>query len=610
MTRLYAFASALALCAAAPVTAEPPDAAQVSEVVVTAQRLPPTPSDAPGFYVVGEAEIDSRGAVVAADVLETIPGLSVSRSGAFGGVTGIRQRGATSDKTLVLIDGVPVNDPSQPSGGYDLSSLDLADITRIEVLSGPQGSLWGSDAIGGVVSFTTRELDGWRADLEAGSFDTRRAALGIGRADEARAYGLSLAAFESDGISKAASGSEDDGFENLTATAYGRTMLGLVSLDGRVRYNDSEADTDGFPAPTFTLADTDERATSESWSGFARARVADLFGFDHSFSLSLYDLERAALGGDFPSSYTADRQLWRYLVERSGERYAFAAGLEREDIEARLSDGSRAEQGTTSAFAVARLTPVERLTTTLSLRHDAPDEVDGETTARGAAAYQLGGGFALRASYGQGFKTPTISQLACDFCFPGGPADLKPERAEGYDVGVAWEGARASASLTAYELKVRNQIDFVFGDDFSFRYRNIERTRSRGLEAAAEAELAGGLSARAAYAYTEAEDRTTGLPLPRVPEHQGSAVLSWSGGRLDGALTLRAEGDQADVDPTGLGRGEREGFVTADVAAGYEVLDGVRITLRIENLADETYEQALGYGEPGRGAYVGLKVRR
>src|SRR5207244_11608743 len=125
---------------------------------------------APAARAITRQEIELRQASFAADVLSTVPGLSLSRNGAFGGITSVRMRGASADKTLVLIDGVVQNDASQPSGGYDFANLELADIERVEILSGPQGSLRGSDAIGGVIAFTTREEDGWRASLEGGSY--------------------------------------------------------------------------------------------------------------------------------------------------------------------------------------------------------------------------------------------------------------------------------------------------------------------------------------------------------------------------------------------------------------------------------------------------------
>jgi len=611
MSRLAVSTAVLAL-AAGTAAAQPPT--PVAEVVVTAGRLPQPLAASPGARVIGERDIERLQATVATDVLRLVPGLSVSRNGAFGGISSVRQRGAASDKTLVLIDGVPVNDPASPSGGLDFSILDLADVSRIEVLSGPQGSLWGSDAIGGVIAFTTRELDGWRADAEAGSFGVFRGSAAAGLSTDDYAYGVSASAFDADGISKAdaADGNpEADGFRNLTLGANGRLRLSdRVALDGRLRYNAAETQIDGFPAPTFRLADTDERSESDSLTGFVRARVSDVAGFDHAISLSGLRSDRATLGGDFPSSLSARRAVWRWQADRARprDRWALTIGAEREDTEADLSDGARQDLGATAVFAVARVRASGRLTLTGSVRHDDPDRYDGQATARLAAAYDLGSGVTVSASFGQGFKTPTISQTACDFCFPAGPAtNLRPETAEGFDARLAWRSSadgRFDAAATAWRLEVEDQIDFVFDPaDFTFRYRNIDRTRATGLELEGSARLAGGFEARAAYGYTDAEDRTTGERLLRIPEHQGSATLFWSGDRADAALTVRAESDQADAG------GERDGFAVVDVAGSWGVTDRVRLTARVENLFDARYQEALGYGEPGLSAYVGVRLR-
>ncbi len=165
--------AAIAAAFAAPAFAAD-DATQLDDVVITATRIPAIVADTPGARVIDAKTIEQRGAIFAADILADVPGLSVTRTGAFGGVAQVRMRGATPGKTLVLVDGAPVNDAAEPNGAYDFSSFELADIERIEVLSGPQSSLWGSDAIGGVISFTTKEIDGVRAEAEAGSFDTVR----------------------------------------------------------------------------------------------------------------------------------------------------------------------------------------------------------------------------------------------------------------------------------------------------------------------------------------------------------------------------------------------------------------------------------------------------
>jgi vitamin B12 transporter len=574
-------------------------AAEVDEVIVTATRLPSDVDLVTGARVVDRAELAVRQSVFATDVLSTVPGVGVARNGPFGGIGAIRIRGAGPDKTLVLIDGVPVGDPADPNGTFDPASLQVEDLERIEVLSGPQGSLWGSEAIGGVVAFTTRELTGWRLSAEGGSFGTARAFAGAGVAEEAYALNATVAALTTDGISKAAGGTEKDGFQTVTANVGGRIVLAGVKLDGRVRYTDSDIDIDGFAPPNFALGDTPDRNTSRTWTGFGRATF-DALGLTHQVSLSAYDLVRNNIS-DFPSRFTGERQVLRWTAEGP----SFVVGAERQETSADLSGRPSVNLSTTSAFGVARTRIADRLTVTASLRYDDPDRFKARATGRLSAAAELGAGFTATASAGQGFKVPTISQVACDFCFPAGPSlDLKPERAQGYDLRLGWASGdgRLSGALTGYRLRVRDQIAYTG------RYVNIARTRSTGLEAEANAQLTDSLRLKLAYAWMDAIDVSTGGSLIRVPDRSGAAALFWERGRLSGALTARAESSQSDTDVDGFSRIVRKGFVTADVAGAWRVNERVTFTARIENLADERYQETYGYAEPGRAAYLGVRL--
>lgn len=595
----------LAILAAGPALAG--EATPVDEVIVTVARLPTTPADAPGLRVISSAQIEAMQATFATDVLTTVPGVSLYSEGAFGGLTSVRIRGASTDKTLVLIDGVPMNDPATPSGAYDFSSLDLAQVDRIEVLSGPQGSLWGSAAIGGVISFTSREAQGLSAGIEGGSFATLRGFASIGTRDADRAVSAFVSSFRADGISQAdaADGAvEDDGFETWTAGLAGRVRVArAVELDGRFRYTAAEVETDGFPAPFYLLADTADRAETKTWSGFGRARIDGPWGVAHSLSLSLHDIERESFGS-FPGVFTAERQVWRWTAEhdRADDPWGLVGGVEHERIrgDASFTD---ARLATTSVFAVGRFSPTDRLSATLGLRHDAPDDFDGETTVRVSVMADLGAGFRATASFGQGFKTPTISQIVCDFCYTPAVA-LTPETAEGWDATLGWRSPdrRFEASLTAYRLDVTDQISYVAG-----HYENIASTSTDGIEADLRAELGAGFSLKAGYAFTDAVDNSTGLRLLRAPEHTGSVSLFWTEGRFDAALTVRAESQQSDI--VGFGTGERPGFATADLAAGLELTERVKLTARIENLGDAHYQEAAGYGQPGLSGYVGIRLR-
>lgn len=598
-----ALAAALPLSAARAET----DPATLPEVVVTATRLPAIVADTPGARVVDAQTIERRGAVFAADILADIPGLSVYRAG-FGGVASVRIRGVSQDKSLVLVDGVPVNDASQPAGGFDFSGFDLGDVERIEVLSGPQSSLWGSDAIGGVIAFTSRELDGLRAEAEAGSFSTLRGRLAVGRADEQWAVGAFVSRFDSDGFSAAdaANGNtEDDGFENTTVGLNGRFAFDQkVSIDGRLRWSDSFAELDGFGP-----VDAADTATTENRSGFARLRASDVLGLDHQITVAASEIERESVSA-YPSVYQGQRTLWRWQADSRDQNAAltYAFGAEREESEADLN-GRTAGLGTTSVFGVARYRPSERLTLNLGLRQDETDDFGGEITGRASAAFAFGAGFVLSGAYGTGFKAPSVAQSVCDFCFvlpTTHPAALVPETAKGGEIALGWTSAdrKIDGRLTLYRLEVEDQIDGFFDSGtYEFYYVNIDQTRTDGLEFEGFATLGGGWDLSLAYAWTDAMDLGAGTPILRVAEHSGSATLGWSGERLSGALTVRAEGEMPDSG------GMRDGFAVANLNGAWTVNDRVSLTARIENLTDTHYQQLRGYGEAGRSAYVGIRLR-
>lgn len=611
MTRSILYATAAAVffpLSAWAQTADDPDAI-LPEVIVTATRLPAIVADTPGARVIDRSTIEQRGAVFAADILSDVPGLSVVRSGAFGGVAQVRMRGASPGKTLVLIDGVPVNDPGEVNGSFDFSGLELSDIARIEVLSGPQSSLWGSDAIGGVIAFTTRDLDGVAVDLEAGSFGTARGRLAAGAATERYGLGAWVSHFDTGGISAAdeADGNpEADGFTSTTIGVRGRFAITPdVAVDGSVRGTDSDTDLDGYPAPAYALADTPDTQASEQWSGFGRLRL-NTGGLAHQVSVSASDIARETVSA-FPSAFEANRLVFRWQADGSAAGVDFVLGVEREETEGSLSTGLTEKLGASSAFATARIDPTARLSLTGALRFDDTDDFGSKTTGRVSGAFDAGAGFTLSAAYGTGFKAPSISQAVCDFCFSSQPFPvLRPETAEGYEAAIGWasEDGRIEGRATVYRLRVEDQITYVFDPlTFDSVYVNVAETAADGVELEGRARLGGGFDLSLAWAWTDARDETTGARLLRVPEQSGSATLGWTGARLSGALTLRGEGDQDDAG------GVREAFVTANLTGSYALTDAVALTARIENLTGERYQQVFGYGEPGRSAYVGIRLR-
>ena len=611
MTRSILYAMAAAMLLPVPAwgrTTDGPDGT-LPEVIVTATRLSAIVTRTPGARVIDRRILDQRGATFAADILGDLPGLSVVRSGAFGGVAQVRMRGASPGKTLVLVDGVPVNDPAEINGAFDFSGFDLSDIERIEVLSGPQSSLWGSDAIGGVIAFTTRDLDGLTTEWETGSFDTVRGRLAAGVSTEDYGLGAWVSQFRNDGVSaadEAGGNPEADGFASTTAGVRGRFAVSAdVAIDGALRWTDSDADLDGFPAPAYALADTSDTQSSRQWSGFGRLRLK-ASGLEHQFSLSASDIARETVSA-FPSAFEADRQALRWQADGTFRSLDFVIGAEREESRGSLSTGRTEQLGTTSAFGTARIEPTERLKLTGAMRFDDTGDFGAKVTGRVSGALDAGAGFILSAAGGTGFKAPSISQAVCDFCVSSRPFPaLRPETAEGYEAAIGWASAdrRIEARATVYRLGVEDQITYVFDPGtFESVYVNVARTVTDGVELEARALLGQGFDLSLAGAWTDARDETTGARLLRVPEQAGSATLGWTGRRLSGALTVRGEGDQDDAG------GIRPGFITANLNGAWVLTEAVTLTVRLENLADRRYQQVFGYGEPGRSGFVGIRLR-
>ncbi len=597
-------------------TADVGPATPVAPVVVDATRIPILLNDTPDVVVIDRAAIDLRQAVYAADVLTLVPGVTVADNGAFGGVASVRMRGASSDKTLVLLDGVPQNDPSDPNGAYDFSHLDLAGIERIEVLEGPQSSIWGSDAIGGVISLTSRELDGWLAQGEGGSLATFDGSAGFGRRTDAWAFGAEVFGDRSDGVAKADGIGPRNPFWSWSAAAYGRlTPANWLTLDTHLRYEQSRAAIDGYDAATFAFGYTPQTYATRglSWSGRAVAETP--LGFTDTVTIGVRDLDRADVYAGQPadsSAYSALTQDYRFTAERGAatDPWGVVFGAERQVDDASLSTGLRESLGTTSGFVEGRWRPLAPLTVTAAERYDAPDRFGGDATGHVSAVWKLGAGFSLEGAWGQGFKTPTISEIACDVCFRAGPSvGLKPEHAEGWDGALAWASADGawSARLTGYRLDVRDQLEF--SASFPFRYVNLARTRTDGVELQLGARLSPNLTLEGEYAYTDARDLVADAPVLRVPRDTGSVSLLWNSRRWQAALTVRSEGPDADENPSTFLPQPRPGFVLVNLSGAYAVSRHLDLTARIENVANTHYQEVLGYGEPKQMLFIGFRAR-
>lgn len=560
--------------------------------------------------IITAEEIDRLGIDFAQDAIALAPGITVNSNGAFGGAASVRIRGAGSEQTLVLIDGVPVNDTTSPGGGFDFGRLDTENIDRIEILKGPQSTLWGTDAIGGVVSITTKVPQsglGGTAFAEYGSYETYRGGVSVEGAGERADFRLAATGTSSDGISKADEdngNSEEDPYEALTLSAKGGLNLGGgTRLSADILWTDADTEFDGFSSGAQgNVGDSEELSSTEELSANISLSGNIFDGvLKNNLLLGYSDIERENFTAGVPGfAVKGDRVIYRYQgTVTPNARHKFSFGLEREETQA--NDNETSLDG---LFALYEFKPTETLTLTGGVRRDDHERFGGETTARLAVAYNPHEQLTLRASWGQGFKAPTIFQTTFFCCGATEPnQNLQAETSEAYDIGADWRSGDESTTLglTIFQLNTENQIDFSFALG---AYENIAQVESKGAELYVTHQLAEWLGVSAEYTYLDATDGR-GVQLARLPEHSGNLLATLApSGPVSASLLFRYNGEELNTDGSSL-----DAWTRLDLSAQYEVNDSVELFGRIENLTDADYQQVLGYGTPDRSAYIGIRLR-
>jgi vitamin B12 transporter len=604
---------------AAPLAAQDPVQDEETTITVTATGARGNVTDTgQSVSVIGEDEIDAVQGADIARVLRRAPGVTITRNGPPGSFTGVRVRGAGSEQLLVLFDGVRVADTAAPGGGFDFGNLAAGEVENLDLLRGSNSTIWGSDAIGGVLLVTTRAARGLTASAEYGGEESTYLTASGGAGSDRFFVGGSAGWQRSDGFSAAASGTEPDGFEQWSANAQARAYLSdRVELFAQGRYARGELAIDGFPPPLFAFADTAERQNTRQYTGAAGAVYDSPLLFVRA-AYSFADTERAsfdAAAGAAPT-YTTDgssrradlRGEWRPIGP-----FVFHFGGEREWTRfASLFDAPQ----TTRIWGAYAQAGIEwgGVSAHAGLRHDRHARFGGATSLGADASYGLGGGFRLRASYGEGFKAPTLFQLLSDF---GNPA-LRPERSRSFDAGLAWR-TRAEpthAALTLFRRDAADLIDFVScfgvaggictGRPFG-TYDNVGRARAEGFEVELGLSPAPALRTQVAYSYTRATDRGAGTDLARRPRHALTGSVDWA---TPFAATIggdvRLVGDSFD---DAANRVAIDGHALFDLRASVPLGDRIELYGRIENLLDADYVEVAGYGTRGRTAFVGARLR-
>lgn len=581
------------------------DAQSEASITVTATGLATDVGNTgQSVTVIGQDEIETVQGADITRVLTRVPAVSIVRNGPIGGFTGVFVRGAASDQLLVLIDGVRVADQASPSGGFDFGTLLAGNVVSLDLLRSANSTIWGADALGGVLEVSTRGRGGLYASLEYGARDTVTATASGALEGEDYYLGLTGTALRTDGFSAAASGTEPDGLRQFALGGSGFVDV-TPSLEAFVtaRYAEGDLEIDGFPAPLFALADTLETQATRQYSG---AVGLNYYGQDLTLraTYGLSDTERqnadAVFGPTFASDGHTDsltlRGEWRAI---GGLTLAFGGEHQWSSYETDFDD--RADVRITGGYLQAGWV-LGDLAAHAGARVDDHELFGSEVSFGGDVSYGFGGEWRVKGSVGEGFKAPTLFQLFSDF----GNEALQPERSVSYDLGVerGQRGEGLHFALTGFR---RDSDDLISFDTTTFRYANINRARAQGIELEAGAQVTEGFRIAGHYALVDTEDRTTGRDLARRPRHAATLFADYAApfGLKLGA-DLRIVGDSFDNASNTI---RLDGYEIVDVRAGFEVLEGIELFGRVENLFDADYQTAAGYGSAGRGAFVGLRGR-
>jgi len=613
-----AFCSALAPCALAQSTLNEGD-----EIIVTGLRDVAQTEITASVTVIEAQDISIRNTPNIADHLRAVPGLAVSRSGAVGGLTQIRLRGSEGNHTLFLLNGIEVSNPV--TGETDFGLWSGLNNTRIEVARGEQSGLYGSDAIGGVIAITT-QIDGLNAAAEYGAFNTARAQAGWGIKVEDAEFGISASAFDTDGVDTSGLGGEKDGSSAYSILANAALSLSPSwDLSGLVSYRLSDVDFDSDSDFDGALNNTNEDAAAEQI--ILGANLKGQTGhFSHRLSANYTDVTTVTNNNaNFANETIGQRTKLSYspsFLFKTGAANMTVSALadwenedyQRIDTNTVFGDPNQSQSFDSFGLAAEIRANIGRAVVNGSVRHDDNDgRFENANSWRMGAAYNFGSAGKLRASTGTGVKNPTFTELFGFFpgSFIGNP-DLKPEKSKSWEIGYDHSFDRLNASITYFDAKLDNEITTRFNSDFTSSPANLTENSTRsGIEFAVNWALSDSLNLIGSLSNISAKNDASEKEIRR-PKTTGSLAAQWQSQQSGIRLGLAADyvGAQDDFN-FGLFPAQRvklSNYVLLSANFEYPVSDRLSVTLRGENLLDETVQDVFSYNNTGAGIFFGLKL--
>ncbi|AOS43118.1 Vitamin B12 transporter BtuB precursor [Lacunisphaera limnophila] len=540
--------------------------------------------------------------------LAGIPGAPSAASGAPGGVTSLFLRGSNSNQTLFLVDGIRANDPNTDYQAT-LGGLCLGACDNLEVSHGPQSTLYGGEAVGGVIAIRGQRGRGARRGsvaLEAGSFGTIQGAASVQAGDEQGGYTFSLSGGHTD--NERANNAFDSASYALRVdrrvsakVAVGATWRGFIGAYGS-------------PGPAIGWGandpDNEERESNQLATVFAEFTPAP--GFSSKAVLGGQDRRYESFNGTSTTLVKNRRAVLDWQATwTANEAHRVTGGVTAEANHTRntgFGDINR-RQKLLALFVQDEWSPLTNVFLTAGLRSDDHDSFGRATTGKATAAWlSPGSRWKVRASYGTAFRSPSFLDLYGQSSYYVGNPDLEPEKAKGWDAGVDYFFAdkQGMLSLTWFDTRISNLVTFDFAA-FPSTVQNVGRARTRGLELSGKFTLPGAVEVRVAGAHLDADDVTNGTRLLRRPRLSGSLDVWKRFGAFSAGTGLVVVSDRMDVDAVTFATIAGEDYTVMRVYGAWQASERVTLKARVENLLDEKYDQVHGYPQPGLGAYAGVE---
>ncbi|GAB3287964.1 TonB-dependent vitamin B12 receptor [Parahaliea aestuarii] len=600
------------MLAAAPVMAEE---SSREEVVVTATRTAQPASEVlSSVSLVSRQDIEALQPLDLVDVFDKVPGLDITQSGGPGSSASLFIRGNDSGHTLFLVDGQRVGSATLGSTSFQLFSPEQ--IERIEVVRGAHSSLYGSDAIGGVVQIFTRDGSGTRGsyvNAAGGSHNTYQAAAGTSGSSGSWRYAANVSYLETDGIDNLVDdsgfNSDDDGYRNQALNAsIGYRFANDADLSLRYLGTDARNEYDIASAP-------EQKPYSEGWMQNINLRgslpVTDYWLSTLSLGQSVDDTENYddVTGADLGHFRTTRDQLfWQNdLSFTEDDILTLAYEYYDDGVDSSSAyegaDGRAVSSRSNEAWIGELQLGMGPTNVVLGVRSDDNEEFGSETTGSASMGVNLDGHHRLVASWAQGFKAPTFNDLYWPAsAYTEGNPDLVAESSDNREFSLRGDYDQWGWSLTYFENTVDDLINWAPGADFVYRPYNVDSARIEGAELMSTAQL-GAWLVEASYTYVEARDEQSDALLPNRARSNFIVNVDRPLGRWQLGLSLKAQ----DRRYTNAANTESlPGYATLGVRAQYRLLDSLVARLRVDNLLDKDYQLNDGYNQDGLNFQLGL----